>query len=162
MNVPDFRRLFEYDAWANGLLLNAAEALGEEAWTLAISSSFSSLRATFAHLAGAELVWLQRWMGEKNAAVPTWYDTPSASVLRDVFHAVDLQRRDFLGNLTDADLDRMLDYNNIKGEACRYSLHDALFQVVNHSTYHRGQAVTQLRQLGAVPPATDYIVFVGK
>jgi uncharacterized damage-inducible protein DinB len=29
--------------------------------------------------------------------------------------------------------------------------------VVNHSSYHRGQVVTMLRQLGIQPPATDLI-----
>jgi uncharacterized damage-inducible protein DinB len=28
--------------------------------------------------------------------------------------------------------------------------------VVNHATYHRGQLVTLLRQLGRTPPPTDY------
>jgi uncharacterized damage-inducible protein DinB len=31
---------------------------------------------------------------------------------------------------------------------------------VNHGTYHRGQIVTMLRQLGAEPIATDFITFV--
>ena len=32
--------------------------------------------------------------------------------------------------------------------------------VVNHSTYHRGQLATQLRQLGHTPPNTDFIRFL--
>jgi uncharacterized damage-inducible protein DinB len=162
MNLADYRRLFAYDVWANRVLLDAAEALGEETWTQSIASSFSSLRATFAHIAGAETVCLQRWMGEKSAGVPAWYESPSVAVLRDVFDGVEKQRREFLDGLAEADLARMLDYNNIKGEACRYALGDTLFQVVNHATYHRGQVVTQLRQLGAHPPATDFIVFAGQ
>jgi uncharacterized damage-inducible protein DinB len=159
MNVADLRRLFGYDAWANIRLLDAAESLGDDAWTRPIESSFASLRATFAHIAGAEFVWLQRWMGEKNAPVPSWYDDPSVTTLRDVFNSIDIQRREFLGGLSDAELEQPLEYNNIAGEACRYALGDALYQVVNHSTYHRGQVVTQLRQLGAKPPATDFLVF---
>jgi uncharacterized damage-inducible protein DinB len=31
--------------------------------------------------------------------------------------------------------------------------------VVNHSTYHRGQLATMLRQLGARPVPTDLLVF---
>ncbi|HEU5394788.1 MAG TPA: DinB family protein [Candidatus Methylomirabilis sp.] len=31
--------------------------------------------------------------------------------------------------------------------------------VVNHSTYHRGQVITMLRQLGAKPVATDLIAY---
>jgi uncharacterized damage-inducible protein DinB len=32
--------------------------------------------------------------------------------------------------------------------------------VVNHSSYHRGQTATQLRQLGEVPPGTDLILYL--
>jgi uncharacterized damage-inducible protein DinB len=162
VNLADYRRLFAYDAWANRRLLDAAEALGEDAWTQSIASSFTSLRSTFAHIAGAEFVWLQRWMGEKNAPVPTWYDAPPASHLREIFAAIDAQRRDFLARLSEDDLQQPLEYNDIKGEACRYLLGDALYHVANHSTYHRGQVVTQLRQLGANPPATDFIVFISE
>jgi uncharacterized damage-inducible protein DinB len=31
--------------------------------------------------------------------------------------------------------------------------------VVNHSTYHRGQITTLLRQLGAEPAVTDFLVY---
>jgi uncharacterized damage-inducible protein DinB len=34
-----------------------------------------------------------------------------------------------------------------------------MYHVVNHSTYHRGQLTTMLRQLGARPIATDLLVF---
>ena len=32
---------------------------------------------------------------------------------------------------------------------------DAMRHVINHATYHRGQAATFLRRLGVVPPSTD-------
>jgi uncharacterized damage-inducible protein DinB len=34
-----------------------------------------------------------------------------------------------------------------------------LHHVANHSTYHRGQITTLLRQLGATPVSTDLIGF---
>jgi uncharacterized damage-inducible protein DinB len=34
--------------------------------------------------------------------------------------------------------------------------------VVNHSSYHRGQLATMLRQVGASPMATDYVLFFGQ
>ena len=39
-------------------------------------------------------------------------------------------------------------------------LGDQMRHVVNHSTYHRGQAATQLRQIGEVPPGTDLILYL--
>jgi uncharacterized damage-inducible protein DinB len=37
---------------------------------------------------------------------------------------------------------------------------EVLVHVANHGTYHRGQVATLLRQLGKVPIATDYLLFV--
>jgi uncharacterized damage-inducible protein DinB len=40
------------------------------------------------------------------------------------------------------------------------TLADTCFQVTSHSTHHRGQACTRLRELGAEPPLVDYIGWV--
>jgi uncharacterized damage-inducible protein DinB len=37
-----------------------------------------------------------------------------------------------------------------------------MVNVVNHSTYHRGQVASMLRQLGGKPAATDYVLFLGQ
>jgi uncharacterized damage-inducible protein DinB len=34
-----------------------------------------------------------------------------------------------------------------------------MYHLVNHSSYHRGQVTTLLRQLRAQPVATDFLVF---
>lgn len=37
---------------------------------------------------------------------------------------------------------------------------ETMFQVTSHSTYHRAQVNTRLRELGAEPPLVDYIAWV--
>jgi uncharacterized damage-inducible protein DinB len=39
----------------------------------------------------------------------------------------------------------------------KISVRHALMQAAMHSHYHRGQNATRLRELGGVPPATDFI-----
>jgi uncharacterized damage-inducible protein DinB len=39
------------------------------------------------------------------------------------------------------------------------SLGDTMFQVVSHSTYHRGQVNARLRAVGGEPPTVDHIVW---
>ena len=51
-------------------------------------------------------------------------------------------------------------YANFQGETWTYTLADILFDLVNHSTYHRGQVATLLRQLGKTPVSTDYVRFL--
>jgi len=42
----------------------------------------------------------------------------------------------------------------------RVSVRHALTQAAMHSHYHRGQNATRLRELGGVPPTTDFIVWL--
>jgi uncharacterized damage-inducible protein DinB len=45
-------------------------------------------------------------------------------------------------------------------DAAAPTLGETLLQVVMHSTYHRGQVSTRLRELGAEPPLTDFIAWI--
>lgn len=45
------------------------------------------------------------------------------------------------------------------GRTCSNPLHEILFQVINHSNYHRGQIATEFRQSGIEPLLTDYIFY---
>lgn len=44
----------------------------------------------------------------------------------------------------------------------KISRRHAFMQVAMHSHYHRGQNATRLRELGGVPPTTDFIVWLQK
>jgi uncharacterized damage-inducible protein DinB len=44
--------------------------------------------------------------------------------------------------------------------ALKISVRHALTQAAMHSHYHRGQNATRLRELGGVPPGTDFIVWL--
>ena len=42
----------------------------------------------------------------------------------------------------------------------KVSVRHALLQAAMHSHYHRGQNATRLRELGGVPPMTDFIIWL--
>jgi uncharacterized damage-inducible protein DinB len=44
----------------------------------------------------------------------------------------------------------------------KISIRQALTQAAMHSHYHRGQNATRLRELGGVPPMTDFIAWLHK
>lgn len=44
----------------------------------------------------------------------------------------------------------------------KITVRHALMQAAMHSHYHRGQNATRLRELGATPPATDFIMWLHK
>ncbi len=47
-------------------------------------------------------------------------------------------------------------------EALKISRRQALTQCAMHSHYHRGQNATRLRELGGVPPPTDFIMWLSQ
>lgn len=56
-------------------------------------------------------------------------------------------------------LDKIINYQTSNGQSFANTVRDLLFQVINHSTYHRAQIATLLKEVGIAPPATDYIFF---
>ena len=61
--------------------------------------------------------------------------------------------------LTDADIERVIEYKALDGKPLRTPLWQIILHVVNHATLHRGQAMAMLRQLGVKPPGTDLIYY---
>jgi uncharacterized damage-inducible protein DinB len=160
MTTGEVRQLFAYTAWANSLVFEAAAALSEEQLGHSVASSFPSVGGTLAHVVGAEWVWLRRWLGESPSGFPDWVSRPVVAELRARLSTVERQRDAFVAGLSDADLGQVCSYRNLAGQAFSDPLGGLMRHVVNHSTYHRGQVATQLRQLGFKPPSTDLIVFL--
>ena len=59
----------------------------------------------------------------------------------------------------DADWDRDVAYRDLKGNPYETPVWRIIAHLVNHDSYHRGQVVTMLRQLGHAPPGTDLILY---
>ena len=64
---------------------------------------------------------------------------------------------DYVSKLTPQDLDRVIHYKGFTGDSFSNPLWQGLHQLTNHASYHRGQVVTMLRQLGVKPASTDLI-----
>lgn len=155
MMLQDIATLYEYNRWANGRTLEAAEKLDPTAFLKDLKNSFSSVRDTLAHILGAEWIWLRRWLGESPTKLIVASDFPTVASLRERFQAVDKERGAFLASLSEARLQQPFDYRDLAGNALRLPFAQSLQHVANHGTYHRGQITTMLRQLGATPIGTD-------
>ena len=158
MTIDDFRTLLDYHYWARDRLLDAAEALTPAQYTKDLGSSFTSVRDTIAHLVGAEIAWYQRWHGEVVTALPAAQDFPDVAVVRRAWAEQESRTLAFLESLGEAGINRIFEYRLLSGAEGRATYGHTLQHLANHGTYHRGQVVTMLRQLGAQPPkATDMI-----
>jgi uncharacterized damage-inducible protein DinB len=154
--LDELRRLFAYNRWAVLRVLDAAEALTPEEVHRDLESSFPSVLDTLVHGLGAEWVWLERWTGTSPTGFPDWGPLDSVAAVRARWDGIWRDQQAFLAGLEDVDADRTVTYRSFKGDPDTRPLGELVRHVVNHATYHRGQVVTMLRQLGQVPPSTDY------
>ncbi len=163
MTKSYFIQLAEYNVWANNIFCSWFEKISDEQWTQEITSSFNSIQATVLHIIGAEHIWLQRmnkeenhiWLpsvfaGSKDEHIALWKKTSAAL-------------KDFVESFDENNLKKNLDFKRLNGDPYSMPYCELLAHVFNHSTYHRGQLVTMLRQAGFTDvEATDMLLFFRK
>jgi uncharacterized damage-inducible protein DinB len=157
--VEEFRDLYAYNAWANDRIFGAVGGLSQGEVARDLGSSFPSIRETLAHLVSSEWIWLTRWRGTSPTGIPASWDLSTLEALEGRWRAVDGELRAYVDGLSQEDIRRTVVYRNTTGQEFAAPLQQLLRHVVNHSTYHRGQVVTMLRQLGAEGVATDLVQF---
>ena len=159
MNIAEILDLYEYNRWAHERCLDATADLSGDQYSERLVGSFSSLRGTLEHLLATEVVWLSRWEGHSLGDAPDYGGCKDVTSLRSLWDSFWHRQRSFLEALTEEDLLQLVAIRTRSGIETVQPLGDTLVHVVNHSTYHRGQIATQIRQLGATPPSTDYFLY---
>jgi uncharacterized damage-inducible protein DinB len=156
----EISKLFAYNRWATARALEPVSALTPEEFSREVGGSFPSVHKTLAHIYAAEWIWLERWQGRSPRALPPEQEVPTLEALVEKWSLVENWQRVFVEGLTDARMAEVVTYVNVKGETWSYPLGEMLVHLVNHSTYHRGQVATMLRQLGKIPRSTDYLAYL--
>ncbi|EQB63164.1 MAG: DinB family protein [candidate division Zixibacteria bacterium RBG-1] len=159
MDVARIQELYKYNAWANGQVFESVAKLTPEQFNKDLATSYRSVKGTLVHIVGAEWIWLRRWLGTSPKALWDPAEFSSVEQIKNRWEEVERERKEFLSDLTEDSLRKPLAYTNIKGQPFSYPLWQALQHLVNHSTYHRGQVTTLLRQLGAQPKGTDLLAY---
>ncbi len=161
MSAALMRDLYEYHRWANRTLFEFANALGEPVCARDVGTQFSHPKVTrmFAHLYGADWVWLSRWKGMSPTTLPGAELTTMAAV-RGRWDALEAEQQAFVDALTDADLARMVEYKNTAGKTLGAPLGPLLQHVANHATHHRSEIATMVTMLSGSPPDTGINTWV--
>lgn len=159
MNVEDVRELFEYNAWANRRLFDALVQLPGEQYTRDLKSSFDSIHGTVCHIVWAEQLWLNRWLGKPAPGTPQGQDLTGLADARARWETVEAERLAFLATFTEPRLREGITIQPTSGGAHTHPFHQMFRHTVDHSSYHRGQVVTMLRQMGVKPSATGMMGF---
>lgn len=157
------QQLAVYNIWANNLLWGAIKNLPEQMHQQEIPSSFNSLQKTLLHMWNAESVWWQRMKLQERITEPVDYFKGNINEVIAGLQHQNRQWKEWVDNAQGHDFDHVFQYQNSMGEQFKQPLFQMLLHLFNHGTYHRGQVVTMLRQLGVEKiPQTDFIVWSRK
>ncbi len=107
----------------------------------------------FSHVLNAQHIWAHRILG-KQSLYTVWQEHAIGDFSSILLSNFELFQTIF----EEVDLAKEIKYSKSNGETFANSVHDILFHVVNHSTYHRGQIASLLKTEAIYPPVSDYII----
>ena len=158
-DLKTMRNLFAYTAWADATVW---AAVVQEA----AASADERLRDYLFHVHTVQGLFLLVWRGAPLKPPPE--DSKALNSLLTLARKIHTDITTFLENLDEASLSQNVQlpwagrFTELTGkEPAPITLAETLLQVVNHSTYHRGQVNSRLREVGGTPPMTDFIAWVG-
>jgi len=160
MNQPDILTLYKYNQWANAKILSAATNVTQEQFLAPAAFPHGGLRGTLVHILFAEWIWRNRWEGTSPNYRLKPEEFPTFEDLRKRWLEEEKHLMDFVGQVTDAQLNRSFDYRNTSGRPLTNILWYAMAHVVNHGTQHRTEAAAILTDLGYSPGDIDLIYFL--
>jgi uncharacterized damage-inducible protein DinB len=162
MTVKDLQILFDYSYWANRRLFEVLSQLSTEQFIQPLSGSYGSVRNTMVHVLSAEWGWLDRCGGHWRGASLVASDYPTAASVIEQWRQVEVWMGEFLENLRDQDLDRVVEFAFGDGPKYARRVGDLLHHAAIHGIHHRGQISMLLRSLGYAPGNYDILFYYGR
>jgi Uncharacterized protein conserved in bacteria len=160
MTKEYFKELASYNAWANAQVCNWILQLSNEQWGQQVTSSFNSIEATVLHVVSAENIWLQRFQELEHTEWLQSSFSGTKEELVDIWRNVFRDIKTFLETFEESKLHAPLHFKTLNGTPDAKPYYQVFAHMFNHSTYHRGQLVTMLRQVGFTEVAsTDLLNF---
>ncbi|MEP7170437.1 MAG: DinB family protein [Bacteroidota bacterium] len=152
--------LTKYNLWANTKLLHFIIEVGEEKADIIQNSSFLSIRETLYHIWGAETIWLNRLVSKPFTGWPGTNFKGTLKEAGELFLKISKDFVAFTEGKSEAEFNAIINYKNIEGKEFSNTISQIIIHCMNHSTFHRGQIITMLRNAGFTNlSSTDYITF---
>ncbi len=155
----DFASLYAYNRWADRLILDACRNLTAEQYGAEPVPGWSSVRSSIVHIAVVTEGWLRGVAGETVESVPTEAELATVDDAERLLDGAYRIFEDLAPSLTPENLSTPRTFSG-RGRTAVLPPWAVLRQIVNHSTYHRGQVAAKLKRLGVEPPMTDLIRWV--
>lgn len=149
-----------FNSWASQQIIQVILALPEEQQNQEVPSSFNSLARTLLHMWDAESIWWQRMKLQERILRPSDQYTGQIADAANGLLAQSALWDDWVSKASALQLEHVFQYQTFNKSQFKQPTWQMLLHVFNHGTYHRGQLVNMLRQLGVSRiPATDFAIW---
>lgn len=163
MTKAYFFGLAAYNSWANNKVISWLEQIDAGQWTKISISSFSSIESTVLHIASAEKIWINFWNNKKDAVYLSTEFNGSKEELIQIWKKASTGLEQIFDQFPEEDYRKLVTFRYPRGGEGQMEFWQTFSHIINHSTYHRGQLVSLLRQsdfteLSSIDLATYYLL----
>lgn len=137
---------FEYNQFSNRTILQLLTAQP--------SLYSGKIKTLLSHTLTAHHIWNQRVLNRKSDYL-VWQEFE----IDELKNIQEKNTQESLLIIETKELDAEIRYTNSKELKFSNTIGDILFHIINHSTYHRGQMMSEIKKQGGVPIGTDYIFY---
>ena len=170
-----FELLATYNQWMNSKVYEAAGQLSTTELAKDRGAFFGSILGTLNHILVGDTIWLKRFATHPSCltSLREVADLPTPTSLDQIVfndfgslseHRIWLDRKiiNWIGELSESDLDFVLSYHNTKGVPANKRYSSLVLHFFNHQAHHRGQVSTLLSQAGKDIGVTDLLALISE
>lgn len=160
MNI---RSLTRYRAWADTQTYDVVAKLPHQELVAPRRSAFRSILATLNHTYIVDQIFRAHLEARPHGhRSRTTENLPSLSELRTTVREMNNWWISYATALSDAAQNESVAFKFIDGGEGQMSRQEIILHCMNHASYHRGYVDQMLYDVGVVPLASDYPVFLNK
>lgn len=160
MRATELVSLVEHMEWADARIWSAIDALPPD------RAAPSDLRERLFHLHLVQQLYLSMWRAAPVESLPQLADYPDLEAVRRWARPFYPEARAVIGGADERRLEEaiVVPFSERVAQPGRPVTHatfaETVLQVALHTTHHRGQLATRVRELGGEPPTVDLVLWI--
>lgn len=139
--------LADYNIWANDKLIHWLSQISVEQFEQPLVGSFKNIHETTLHIVAAEQIWYQRLVNNVSEWLGITFEGDRIMML-ETWKRTSHDLRQYIFDASEEELAAKFAFSTRDGTPSYMEQYKALTHTFNHSTFHRGQLITLLRQVG--------------
>ncbi|KOR83503.1 damage-inducible protein DinB [Bacillus sp. FJAT-22058] len=165
MNHPEpVLEMYNYHAWANGVIIDRLNELPEHVYHKEIQSGFSSVSKVLSHIYLTDYAWFDIISGismneamASSSELKEEVEKKSIEEMKKTFMDLYVRNKAILSTV---DMEKVMVVDNPYAGSLETTISESVLHVVTHGSYHRGNIATMLRQMGHTSVMQDFGLYL--